>query len=95
MLLSADQVRVVRQTLNAVVPDAEVWVFGSRATGRARPYSDLDLLTTRPSRLSWLVRATLRDAFDEGDLPFSVDVVEASLLAPGFAERVYRERLPL
>ena len=95
MLLSAADARIVRQTLDAVVPGAEVWVFGSRPTGRARPYSDLDLLITRPDRLSWSDRAALREAFDEGELPFSVDLVEAASLAPGFAARVYRERLPL
>jgi len=95
MLLSAAELRIVRQTLDAVVPGAEIWVFGSRAIGRARPHSDLDLLITRPTRLSWSERLALRDAFDEGDPPFSADVVEASALAPGFAERVYRERLPL
>lgn len=95
MQLNADQIRMVRETLDSVVPGAEAWVFGSRATGRARPFSDIDLLITRPSRLSWSERAALRDAFDEGDLPFRVDVVESASLAPGFAERVYRERLPL
>ena len=95
MLLSPEHVRSVRQTLNAVVPGAEVWVFGSRATGRARPFSDLDLLMTRPARLTWAERAGLRDAFDEGDLPFKVDIVEAHTLAPGIAERVARERVLL
>lgn len=70
MQISPEQVRCVRRTLDTVLPGAEVWVFGSRAAGRARPFSDLDLLLTRPPRLSWAQRAALRDAVDESDLPF-------------------------
>ena len=81
--------------MEAVLPGAEVWVFGSRATGHARPFSDLDLLVTQPPSLSWAQRAALRDGFEASDLPFRVDVVEADSLAPGFASRVEAERVPL
>ena len=95
MRLSPDQVRCVRQTLDTILPGAEVWVFGSRATGRSRPFSDLDLLLIWPKSLSWAQRAALRDAFDESDLPFRVDVVEATALSPAIAQRVDSEKVPL
>ena len=69
--------------------------FGSRATGRARPHSDLDLLLLDPPRLTWAQRADLRDAFEASELPFGVDVVEAAGLAEGMAQRVYGEARPL
>ncbi len=81
--------------VRGVLLDAEVWVFGSRATGHARPFSDLDLLVTRPAALTWLQRADLRDAFEASDLPFRVDVVEAAGLSGTIAERVHAERVPL
>ena len=34
--------------LNAVAPDADVILFGSRARGESRPDSDLDLLVIEP-----------------------------------------------
>jgi hypothetical protein len=40
-------------------------------------------------------RADLADAFEASNLPFRVDVVEASRLSPGIAPRVLAERLPL
>ena len=64
----------------AVIPGAEVRIFGSRATGRARPYSDLDLLVVNPSHLIWLQLADLRDQFEASDPPFKVDIVEANAL---------------
>ena len=93
--LSDAQARTVLAIIDAELPGAEVWVFGSQATGRARPFSDLDLLITHPPELTWLQRAGLRDAFEASDLPFRADVVVAGSLALGFADRVAAERVPL
>lgn len=95
MVLSAEQLRLVRQLVHRVLPGATVSVFGSRATGRARPFSDLDLLVCDPPRLSWAQRAELRDAFEASTLPFNVDVVELAGLPEGMRQRVQAEATPL
>lgn len=94
-MLTPAQAQRVRWIVDQVLNGAEVWVFGSRATHRARPFSDLDLLITRPACLSWAQRAALRDGFEASDLPFRVDVVEAGGLDAGFAARVMAERIAL
>ncbi len=73
----------------------KAWVFGSRATGWARPYSDLDILISSPTPLDWRARADLQDAFEASNLPFRVDVVEEARLAPSLAPRVLAERQSL
>lgn len=93
--LTPAQVRTVCSIVDRVIPGAHVCVFGSRATGRARPFSDLDLLVVQPARLSWAQRADLRDLFEASDLPFRVDVVDAEGLAEGMADRVSAESVSL
>lgn len=95
LALSDSQLRTLRGIVGRLLPDGQVWIFGSRATGRARPFSDLDLLVTEPRRLSWNQRAALRDAFEASDLPFCVDLVEGDGLTPVVAARVLVERVPL
>ncbi|MDE2093278.1 MAG: nucleotidyltransferase domain-containing protein [Burkholderiales bacterium] len=95
VVLTPDQVRAVCAIVDRVIPGAQVRVFGSRATGRARPFSDLDLLFVQPARLSWEQRADLRDRFEASELPFRVDVVEAEGLPRGMAERVAGESVSL
>ena len=95
LVLTKEQAIAVRDIIERVVPGADVRVFGSRATGRARPHSDLDLLLLHPRRLTWVQRADLRDFFEASALPFRVDVVEAECLAPGMASRVMGESVPL
>ncbi|MFE8644669.1 nucleotidyltransferase family protein [Sphingomonas sp. NCPPB 2930] len=85
----------IKRLVAAIVPAAQVWVFGSRATGQARPYSDLDLLIDSPQPLNWDQRAALGDAFEQSWLTFRVDVVETCAMAPEFRARAWSERIPL
>ena len=91
LALSLEERRLVRDIIDAVIPDSEVSVFGSRSTGRARRYSDLDLLFTRPARLTLTQRAELRSRFKASRLPYRVDLVDADALPPGMATRVRSE----
>jgi type I restriction enzyme S subunit len=94
-MLSDEHKRLVRAIVQGVVPGAVFRVFGSRATGQARPFSDLDLLILQPWRLTWAQRAALRDAFEASELPYCVDVVEAGALPAGMAERIQQEMLAI
>lgn len=42
--LAAEQITLVKEFLAAHVPGSEVIAFGSRVSGGAKPYSDLDLV---------------------------------------------------
>lgn len=95
LLLSDEHKRLVKTIVQANIPGAEFRVFGSRANGRARPFSDLDLLIVKPPRLSWEQRAALRDAFEASELPCCVDIVEAGALSGAMVARVQQEMTPL
>ena len=91
--LSREQLHDVRQIIEQVTLGAKVWIFSVRATGKARPFSDLDLLFTEPSTLTWAQRAALRNGFEASCLPFCVDVVESAGLSGAVAVRIQAERV--
>ena len=75
--LPADHRSWVSTILNANLPPrAMVWIFGSRATGGARRYSDLDLAIDAGRPLTLDEIADLSEAFSESDLPYRVDLVD-------------------
>ena len=80
----------VRSILQVRVPDRDVWAFGSRANGRAKPYSDLDLGLCGSEALSLPCLAVLAEDFEESDLPFRVDLIDLGNAEPAFADRVRR-----
>lgn len=85
---SEEQKRLVISILEAVIPGYSVWVFGSRVEGGSiKPYSDLDLAVLPSGSsgdLSIEVLAELREAFDESDLPWKVDVVNYEGVSDSF-----------
>lgn len=66
----------VLNTLARYVPDREIRVLGSRVSGPAKAFSDLDLVIMGREPLDLCTLGQLRDAFDESNLPFTVDIVE-------------------
>ncbi|MCX7117875.1 MAG: nucleotidyltransferase domain-containing protein [Legionellales bacterium] len=75
------------------VPTLEVWAFGSRVKGTAKPYSDLDLalITTTPLPLEQ--RAILIEAFDQSNLPINVDIVDWSNITEAFRKIIMQHKV--
>lgn len=72
--LTPDQYKQVSALLRQYLPDdVEVWAYGSRTKGTAQPWSDLDLVVMGDNRLR-IALEELREAFEESDLPFRVDL---------------------
>ena len=82
--LAPEQLEIVRRLLAVQVPDCEVRAFGSRVTGNARPYSDLDIILLGPTRLSIGRLAALREAFAESELAIRVDVIDWNAISKNF-----------
>jgi type I restriction enzyme, S subunit len=76
----------VKRILTQYVPEYSVWAFGSRVTGAAKNYSDLDIAIVTDQPLSLERMATINDAFDESDLPIRVDVVDWAVTNASFRE---------
>jgi predicted nucleotidyltransferase len=83
---------VLRQHLPA---GARALVFGSRAQGGARRYSDLDLALEWDRPLGLNVMAAIGEALSESDLPYRVDLVDLALVNAAFRRRVLAESVAL
>lgn len=84
---------IVRRILNEHVPSHEIWAFGSRARGRAKRYSDLDLAVITDLPLSSDIRAALAEDFTESDLPWKVDVVDWATTSEAFRKIIDRDKV--
>jgi predicted nucleotidyltransferase len=93
--LRADELAIVRQILQHRVPSLEVWAFGSRVNGKAKPYSDLDLAVISVEPLTMKVLAALVDDFSESDLPFKVDVIDWASTQETFRALIAQEKTVL
>jgi predicted nucleotidyltransferase len=94
--LLADHRRLVLNILRAhLPPSTKAWVFGSRTTGRARRYSDLDLAIDAGRRLTLDETARLSEAFSESNLPYRVDLVDWHDINDHWRQAIVAERVAL
>ena len=86
----------VRAILAAHLPaDTRVSVFGSRAGGAVKPWSDLDLVFESEKPLTLAVMAALREAFDESALAWKVDLIDRRTVSEAFGALIDRSAVPL
>lgn len=76
-------------------PEVRVGVFGSRAGGTPKPWSDLDLVLEGPAPLSLATLAALAEAFDESGLPWKVDLVDRRTVSAAFGSIIDAGRIAL
>ena len=80
------QLETIKRILSGFVSGTEVIAFGSRCTGRAKPYSDLDLAVKGTEALTPEAMSGMIDAFQESDLPFRVDLIDWNTISGEFRQ---------
>ena len=93
--LSARDWKIIEDVLVSPIKmhGGRVWIFGSRARGSHRAFSDLDVLfsvsTPLPSGELYLIKTAL----EESNLPMKVDLVDERDLAEAYRAQILAERI--
>ena len=92
--ISAGQRKTILTLLERHLPGTEAWVYGSRAKWTSRPQSDLDLVVFAAPQQRRGV-GNLREAFEESDLPFRVDLFVWDEVPETFRDQIEAEHAVL
>jgi predicted nucleotidyltransferase len=85
LALTPAELAQVCSILSAHLPaGVRVSVFGSRAGGTPKPWSDLDLALTGGGPIPLALLAEMVEAFDESALPWKVDLVDRGTVSADF-----------
>ena len=91
-----DHLAIVQEILRVHLPAGfQVWVFGSRANWTTKDSSDLDLAVAGAAKLDHKAMVGLEVAFEESDLPYTVDVVDLKAVSSNFKQIVEDQRVLL
>ena len=92
--ITAGQRKTILTLLERHLPGTEAWVYGSRAKWTSQPQSDLDLVVfAAPEQRRGV--GNLREAFEESDLPFRVDLFVWDQVPETFREQIEAEHAVL
>lgn len=92
--ITADHKKALLALLKRHLPNTTAWVYGSRAKWTSRPQSDLDLVVfTTPDQERQV--SELREAFEESNLPFRVDLFVWDTVPEQFRKQIEVEHVVL
>ena len=92
--ITADQRKTLLALLKRHLPNTTAWVYGSRVKWTARPQSNLDLVIfTKPEQDRRV--SDLREAFEESNLPFRVDLFIWDAVPEQFQKQIEAEHVVL
>ena len=78
---------ILSALLAQYLPNTTVWAYGSRVKGDAKPWSDLDLVIfSRAEQKPGI--SLLKEALEESNLSFRVDLLEWDCLPDNFKENI-------
>ena len=92
--ITAGQRKTILTLLERHLPGTEAWVYGSRAKWTSQPQSDLDLVVFAAPKQRRRV-GNLREAFEESDLPFRVDLFVWDEVPETFRDQIEAEHAVL
>jgi len=85
--VTAKQLKLVIDLITRFLPNTTVWAFGSRVKFTAKPTSDLDLVAfCTPEQKAKL--HNIREAFEESNLPFRVDILDWNAIPQSFKTNI-------
>ncbi len=74
----------------------KIYIFGSRATGKQHPFSDVDILISGQfDHESDLLIMKTKEFFEESVFPYKIDLVKESDLAQSYRNNVFRSRIEI
>jgi predicted nucleotidyltransferase len=92
--ITHDHRRIILGLLEKNLPDTVAWIYGSRIKCTSRPNSDLDLVVfSAPDQKMQVYN--LKEAFEESDLPFRVDLFIWHDIPKQFQENIKNEHVVL
>ena len=86
--VSSEEFEIIIKILNAHIKKGKVHAFGSRYKNNNRKFSDFDIAIDTGEKLSFEFLNILKDAFEESDLPYRVDIIDYNNISDKFKKIV-------
>jgi len=79
--------------ISALIPEAKIYLFGSRATGNFSQWSDIDLALDAGKKLPSVAVGEIIDVLAGTDIPFKIEVVDIYAVSDDMRESILDERI--
>ena len=95
--ISQKDMDLIVKIIRVFADDCDVLAFGSRISGKAKSYSDLDLAFVRKNgeKLGFSRVGEIKFVFSASNIPFIVDVIDYNAASPEFKAIIDKQNISL
>ena len=79
--------------ISAIIPNAKIYLFGSRARGTNSEWSDIDLAIDLGAEAARLDIGELNDIMVASNLPYKVDIVDFYKVTPEMQQSILKDKI--
>lgn len=94
IFISESEEKIIRDIFKKYKLDSDIYVFGSRARGDHKKYSDLDICLKGKTKIDPEILLNLKNEFQDSDLPFTVDIVDWNDISEKFQKNIKNDLTP-
>ena len=73
----------------------EIYVFGSRATGKARKYSDIDIAIKSNAKIDTKKISKVEFELEETTIPYKIDVIDLKAISDTFKKCIEKDLIEI
>lgn len=79
--------------ISALIPEARIYLYGSRARGDNNQYADIDIALDAGKPLPIQDTDEVKSMFKESNIIYHIDVVDFHGVSPAMQEEIIKERI--
>ena len=84
-------IEFIKNTINNVLTDVEIYIFGSRVQGVAKKYSDVDIALKSSEKIEFSDILRIKSLFEDSTFPYKVDIVDLDSIKPEFLSIIEKD----
>lgn len=74
-----------------IIPNVEIYVYGSRVKGTAVKYSDVDIALKSEEEIPFDMVLKLKAFFSDSTFPYMVDIIDLNSISENFKNRIQKD----
>jgi uncharacterized protein len=75
------------------LPNATIYLFGSRARQENTATSDIDLALDNGTKIDRFILSIIKESIEESHIPFMVDVVDFNSISADFRDQILKDKI--
>ena len=88
-------IEFIKNTINNVLTDVEIYIFGSRVQGVAKKYSDVDIALRSSEMIKFSDILRIKSLFENSIFPYKVDIVNLDSVTPEFLSIIEKDMIKI